>query len=70
MTARKYRIAVVNPGHFHAALSLRERHLRLDDEVFVYGEGGADMEAFLAIVESFNARAERPTASTWRVAPR
>lgn len=61
-----YRLVVVNPGHFHAALSLREAHPRLDDEVHVFAEDGPDLEAFLAIVESFNARAERPTR--WRLA--
>lgn len=62
---RPHRLVVVNPGHFHAALSLREAHPRLDDEVHVFAEDGPDLEAFLAIVGSFNARAERPTR--WRL---
>lgn len=62
----KHRLVVVNPGHFHAALSLREAHPGLDDEVRVYAEDGPDLAAFLALVESFNARGQRPTR--WRLA--
>lgn len=54
----------LSPGHFHAALTLRERHPLVNGEIFVYAEPGPDLDAFLALVESFNGRAERPTA--WR----
>ncbi len=56
-----HNLIVVNPGHFHAALSLRERHPKLSDEVWVYSEAGPDLDRFLAIVESFNRRAVNPT---------
>ncbi len=61
----KIRLAFLEPGHFHAALTLRERHPRLADEVFVYAAEGPDLQHFLALVESFNSRAEAPT--TWQV---
>lgn len=61
----KIRLAFLEPGHFHAALCLRERHPRLADEVFVYAAEGPDLQHFLALVESFNSRAEAPTA--WQV---
>jgi predicted dehydrogenase len=60
-SARKYTLLVLNPGHFHAALSLRRSHPRLDDQVYVYAEDGPDLEAFLRLVQSFNARANDPT---------
>jgi predicted dehydrogenase len=54
-------LVVVNPGHFHAALSLCERNPKLSDDVYVYAEAGADLDRFLAIVRSFNERGVDPT---------
>lgn len=65
MAADPHTLVVINPGHFHAALTLRKRHPRLRDDVYVYAEDGPDLERFLAIVETFNARAEDPTQ--WRL---
>ena len=65
MTADKHTVVVVNPGHFHAALTLRLAHPRLSDDVHVYSEDGPDLERFLAIVRAFN---ERPIAPTrWKL---
>jgi len=58
-------LVIFDPRHFHAALTLRERHPRLSDQVFVYSEGGGDLDRFLEIVESYNTRPENPTA--WQV---
>ena len=52
------------PGHFHAALTLRERHPRVRDEIFVYAPAGPELDDFLALIEAFNRRAQQPTA--WR----
>ena len=60
-----HRLLVLDPGHFHAALTLRTRHPRLADEVVVYGPDGADRRDFLTLVERFNARVEAPTR--WRI---
>ncbi len=36
------RLLFLDPGHFHAALTLRVSHPRVADEVFVYAaDGGA-----------------------------
>ena len=61
----KHTLVVLNPGHFHAALTLRKRHPRLSDDVHVYAEDGPDVESFLAIVRSFNERSQGPTG--WRL---
>lgn len=53
-----------NPGHFHAALTLHKSDPRLSDDIFVYAEGGAELEAFLGLVEAFNNRTDHPT--TWK----
>ena len=50
-----------NPGHFHAALTLRKSDPRLSPDIFVYAEAGAELEAFLGLVNAFNTRAENPT---------
>ena len=54
----KHKLVVVNPGHFHAALTLRERHALLSDEVYVYAEDGPELRDFLQLVASFNERKE------------
>ena len=54
-------LLILNPGHFHAALVLRERHPRLSDEIYVYSEPGPDLDRFLEIAESFNNRQADPT---------
>ena len=56
----------LEPGHFHATLTLREPNPRVSDEVFVYASDGPGLRDFLALVERFNGRTERPTR--WRPA--
>ena len=57
-------LAFLDPGHFHAALTLREQHARVSQEIFVYAPPGPELDDFLALIDAFNRRAERPTA--WR----
>jgi predicted dehydrogenase len=57
-------LVIVNPGHFHAALTLRQRHPLLRDDVYVYAEDGPEVESFLDITRSFNARENDPTRWT------
>jgi predicted dehydrogenase len=54
----------LEPGHFHATLTLRVPHPRVSDEIFVYATAGPELRDFLALVERFNTRAEQPTR--WR----
>ena len=58
-------LLILNPGHFHAALVLRQSHPALSREVFVYAEAGPDLDRFVQMAESFNSRDDRPTA--WRL---
>src|SRR5689334_23209315 len=51
----------LDPGHFHAALTLRVPQARVADEIFVYASEGAELRDFLALVERFNCRADNPT---------
>lgn len=54
-------LLILNPGHFHAALVLRESHPSLSDDIYVYSEPGSDLDRFLEIAESFNNRQINPT---------
>ncbi len=55
-------LIVINPGHFHAALTLREMHPDLSKDVYVYAEEGADLRSFIRLVRSFNNRRDNPTS--------
>ena len=57
-------LTFLEPGHFHATLTLRATHLAVAPEVFVYASAGPELDDFLALVERFNHRADRPTH--WR----
>lgn len=57
-------LAFIEPGHFHAALTIAERHPAVREEIFVYAAPGAELDDFLALIARFNGRATRPTA--WR----
>jgi predicted dehydrogenase len=67
-------LMILDPGHFHAALTLRERHPQVSDEVVVYvpdgpgDEDGRPAAEFLDLLTAFNRRAQRPTQ--WRVVVR
>ncbi len=58
---KKHDIYVLNPGHFHAALSLRESHDALSDEVHIFAPDGEELETFCAFIKSFNSREIDPT---------
>jgi predicted dehydrogenase len=57
-------LAFLDPGHFHAALTLRVAHPGVSPEIAVYSAGGPELDDFLALLERFHRRAARPTA--WR----
>jgi predicted dehydrogenase len=61
LASDKHTLLVLDPGHFHAALTLRQRHPRLSDDVHIYATDGPDLESFLRIVRTFNQRADNPT---------
>ncbi len=57
----KQTLVILNPGHFHAALTLRERHPLIDDDIHVFAEDGPDVDNFVRLVHAFNDRAVNPT---------
>jgi predicted dehydrogenase len=58
---QRHTLVILNPGHFHAALTLRESHPLIDDDIHVFAEDGPDVDAFIRLVHSFNERAMNPT---------
>ena len=59
------RAVFYEPGHFHAALTLRTPNPRLTPDIHVYATPGPERQAFVTLVESFNTRAAHPTH--WRL---
>ena len=55
-------LAFLEPGHFHAALTLGTPHPNVREEIFVYAPPGQELDDFLALIDAFNRRAENPTA--------
>jgi hypothetical protein len=60
----QHRLAFYQPGHFHAALTLRHANPRVANDIHIYAEGGPERDAFTDLVEQFNGRAEQPTSWT------
>ena len=51
----------LEPGHFHAALTLRVCNRRVNPAIHLYARPGAERDAFIGMVRSFNTRADTPT---------
>ena len=60
-----HQLLFLEPAHFHAALTLRVSHPRVADDIVVYAPNGTECRDFLALVDRFNTRVQRPTR--WRV---
>jgi predicted dehydrogenase len=59
------KLAVLDPGHFHAALVQKTMYPGIEPTVRVYAPAGPDLEDYLRKVEVFNTRADNPTR--WRI---
>jgi hypothetical protein len=60
-----YRALFYEPGHFHAALTLRMPNPRLTPDIHVYATPGPERDAFVTLVEQWNTRTDHPTH--WRL---
>lgn len=58
------KLAILDPGHFHAALLQKKMYANVDPTVHVYAPEGPDLDDYLRKIESYNARAQEPTR--WR----
>ena len=57
-------LITIDPGHFHASLVQNRSYPEVCPDVKVFAPAGAELDAHLKLVDSFNARAANPTA--WR----
>jgi hypothetical protein len=62
-----YTLVIINPGHFHAGLVLREMHPEISKDVYIYSDPGIDLDNYMKLVQSFNNRAQNPTAWNFHV---
>jgi predicted dehydrogenase len=62
-TAKTYPVTLmtIDPGHFHAALIQKDMYPQVNPTVYVYAPDGPEVDSHLALVESYNSRAENPT---------
>ena len=65
MTMKTHRAVFYEPGHFHAALTLRAPNPRLAPDIHVYATPGPERDAFVHLVESFNCNRRSEHATPW-----
>ena len=63
--AAVHTLTFLEPGHFHATLTLKAPHAAVSPEIFVYATAGPELDDFLALVEKLS----RHTKSRAGVAP-
>lgn len=56
-----FRLIMLDPGHFHAALLQKSMYPQIDPTVHVYAPAGDDVKEHLQRVNAHNTRADRPT---------
>jgi len=56
------RLVVLDPGHFHAALVLKQPVAGVSKTVHVYAPKGKELDSFMTLIKDYNSRAENPTA--------
>ena len=63
-------LAFLEPGHFHATLTLRDPSPRVSPEVFVYATAGPELDDFLALHRASPVSAHLEVETyTWDVLP-
>lgn len=56
-----YRLAMLAPGHFHAALLQKSMYPEIDSTVNVYAPGGPELNTYLDFINGYNSRSDNPT---------
>lgn len=55
------KLLTLDPGHFHAALVQKSMYPGIDSMVYIYAPAGAELDAHMNLINSYNDRAENPT---------
>lgn len=58
----KYRILTLEPGHFHAALVMKESNPRIDTTCYLYAPDNLATQQYLDYIKNFNTRKQKPTS--------
>lgn len=56
------KLIILDPGHFHASLLLKDTIRQVNDTVFVYAPRGEELEQFLQTIKTYNSRKDSPTS--------
>lgn len=59
--AEKFRLLIVDPGHFHASLVQKSMYPGVDSNVYVFAPDGSDLKMYLDRIEQYNSRTDHPT---------
>jgi predicted dehydrogenase len=55
------KLAILEPGHFHAALVQKNMYANVDPTVHVYAQAGPDLDDYVRKIDAYNTRKENPT---------
>lgn len=66
-TPKIHSLAVVDPGHFHAALVTKSPVANINDTIRLYAPEGPEVKQYSDFINSYNARTDNPTS--WVIAP-
>ena len=55
------KLAVLEPGHFHAALLQKKMYAAIDPRVHVYAQDGPDLRDYQQKIDAYNSRPDDPT---------
>ncbi|MEX2591759.1 MAG: putative oxidoreductase C-terminal domain-containing protein [Anditalea sp.] len=55
------KLIILDPGHFHASLVQKSMYDQVSPKVFVYAQGGSDLDAYLTSIDNYNNRGDNPT---------
>jgi predicted dehydrogenase len=58
---KQYKLVILEPGHFHAALVQKTMYPQINADVHVYTSHGAELNAHLALIDGYNKRSIGPT---------
>jgi len=56
-----FKLMILNPGHYHAALVQKSMYDQIATIAYVYAPDGPEVQEYLKRIESFNTRPENPT---------
>lgn len=56
-----FKLMILNPGHYHAALVQKSMYDQVAPVAYVYAPDGPEVQEYLKRIESFNTRPENPT---------